>query len=254
MAGFGFYKNKVESGQKVRYWFQEHHANLAVVAHPEGGVILDFDQIEVYYQFCNMWPKLAKSYTESTPRTGRHLFLRTTVPIPPGLVLVPGIEVLQECLVYPSKVEGLYYRVVVAGEILRGNVLEALQPFLLGGRDKLPLPPNVIAVGRPVAKKGYKNGNRGFIAALKARWPILDYMRYFEPKLLLTGRGRWLSGLCPWHDDHTPSLWVDVERNTWGCHTCQIGGDILDWHKRRMGNNITDALCDLARYKVEVRG
>jgi Bifunctional DNA primase/polymerase, N-terminal/CHC2 zinc finger len=254
VAGFGLYKDKIETGDKMRFWFQEHHqVNLAVVARADGGVILDFDDIEVYFQFCKRWPELAASYTESTPRSGRHLFLRTSEPIRPGLVLLPGIEVKQIVLVYPSKVGGQFYRVVVPGEILSGNVQEALQPFLVQDGDKAPAPSTVCSMGAPVVKMGHKKDTPRYIEDLKSRWPILDYLHYFEPNLLLTGRGRWLSGRCPWHDDHAPSLWVDVERNIWGCHACHIGGDILDWHKRRMeSNNIGQAVRDLARYRVEM--
>jgi hypothetical protein len=251
VAGYGIYQNKVE-GEKISFWFQERGVNLAVVARPDGGVILDFDDIEVYFQFCNKWPKLAKSYTESTPRTGRHLFLRTTIPIPPGLVLVPGIEVKQLCLVSPSKVGGKSYRIIQYGDVLHVNVLEALQPFLAGGGDKELVSPKITLVGRPVGKSGYIMHNRGFVAELKARWPIVDYLRYFEPNLFLTGRGRWLSGRCPWHDDHIPSLWIDSKRNAWGCHACKAHGDILNWHALRLGENITNTIRDLARYKVEV--
>ena len=106
-----------------------------------------------------------------------------------------------------------------------------------------------------MVKLGHKKDHPRYIRELKAGWPILVYLAYFEPDLLLTGGGRWLSGLCPWHEDHNPSLWVDVERDTWGCHTCHVGGDILDWHKRRMdSNNIGQAVRDLASYAVEVEG
>jgi hypothetical protein len=221
---------------------------------PDGGVILDFDKPEVYELFCKRWPELAASYTESTPRGGKHIFLRTSENIPRGLVLVPGIEVKQIVLVYPSKIGGKGYSVAVPGEVLRGNVLEALQPFLVPG-GKYPPSPVAPVLGHPGGKLGHQNGESGFLAELKQRWPILAYLQYFEPKLLLTGRGgRWYSGRCPWHEDHKPSLWIDAERGLWGCHGCGARGDIINWHARRL--NTTDfgkAIRDLAEYQLEVR-
>jgi len=252
VATYGIYLNKADSGVKVNFWFQERGVNLAVVPPWDEGVILDFDDIEVYKQFCGVWPDLASSYTESTPRGGRHIFLRTSVPIPRGLVLRPGIEVKQIALVYPSKVEGRYYQIEVPGEILTFNVHEALQPFIDTEGNKLPVSPRAHIMGRPVVNYWHKKEYPGFITDLKARWPILDYLSYFEPKLVLTGHGRWLVGRCPWHDDQHPSLWVDCERNLWGCHGCGAHGDILNWHARHLEKGMSTAVRDLARYQVEV--
>ena len=30
---------------------------------------------------------------------------------------------------------------------------------------------------------------------------------------------------CPFHDDHDPSFQVDLNRKTWRCWVCAIGGD-----------------------------
>ena len=37
------------------------------------------------------------------------------------------------------------------------------------------------------------------------------------------------SGLCPFHDDHAPSLVVSPEKNLWHClGACQTGGSVID--------------------------
>ncbi len=39
-----------------------------------------------------------------------------------------------------------------------------------------------------------------------------------------------LKFVCIWHDDHNPSLWVNVEEQRWGCHAgCYSSGDVLDF-------------------------
>ena len=39
-----------------------------------------------------------------------------------------------------------------------------------------------------------------------------------------------LLGLCPFHDDHEPSLVISPEKNLWHClGACQAGGSVIDW-------------------------
>ena len=46
----------------------------------------------------------------------------------------------------------------------------------------------------------------------------------------LTGHGDNLIGLCPLHDDHTPSLVVSPAKGVWHClGACQTGGSVIDW-------------------------
>src|ERR1051326_9435241 len=43
----------------------------------------------------------------------------------------------------------------------------------------------------------------------------------------LTQRGKQLVGLCPFHDDHEPSLVVDAKKQLWNClGACREGGDV----------------------------
>ena len=255
VPGFGLHLDRADAGGAIEFWFRGRASNLAVVT-PENGVILDFDLIEVYEKFARNSPDLAESYTESTPRGGRHVFLISDPPIPSGLNLLPGIEVKHISLVYPSTIGRIPYLVHKTGGILRGNVLRALEAFISGG-GSLAIPPRPAPVlGLPGGKYGGKNGthaNRGIIADLKARWPIVAYLRYFEPKLHLFGRGRWLAGRCPWHPDNNPSLWVDSERDLWGCQACAAHGDILNWHALRLGTlDMAAAVRDLKRYELEI--
>ena len=235
IPGFGLYLEKVRTGRVVEFWWRERNANLAVVA-PRDALILDFDRAEVYDRFVGSWPELAASYTESTPRGGKHVFLRTIQPIPLGTVLEPGIEVKHVVLVYPSVVAGIPYQVAVPGEILTGDLLESLKPFMSIRVDRSPDPAAAGRLEAPVGDSRQNNHDRGIIAEVKAKWPILQYLHHFEPKLYLHGRAQFLTGRCPWHNDTHPSLWVNTKNNTWGCHACGAHGDILNWHSRRLGN------------------
>ena len=46
----------------------------------------------------------------------------------------------------------------------------------------------------------------------------------------LKGSGDNLLGLCPFHDDKSPSLSVNPTKNVWKCHgACDKGGSVIDW-------------------------
>ncbi|MBM3358465.1 MAG: hypothetical protein FJY54_12150, partial [Betaproteobacteria bacterium] len=75
-----------------------------------------------------------------------------------------------------------------------------------------------------------------------ARLP--DPVGYFEQRegLRLIGRGPWRSALCPFHDDHNPSLRVNVETGAFRCMACGArGGDVLAYHRARYGLSFTQA-------------
>ncbi len=51
--------------------------------------------------------------------------------------------------------------------------------------------------------------------------------------IVLTRHGADLLGLCPFHDDHEPSLVVSPKKNLWHClGACQSGGSVIDWVMR----------------------
>ena len=72
-------------------------------------------------------------------------------------------------------------------------------------------------------------------------------LAYFLGKgLRLIGHGLWKSALCPFHDDHDPSLRVNVETGAFRCMACGArGGDVLDFHRQRYGLSFTQAARDL---------
>lgn len=41
--------------------------------------------------------------------------------------------------------------------------------------------------------------------------------------------GRYYKGLCPFHQEKTPSFYVDREKGLWHCYGCQKGGDIFSF-------------------------
>lgn len=51
---------------------------------------------------------------------------------------------------------------------------------------------------------------------------------------------------CPFHEDKSPSMSVDLQRQLWHCFACDIGGTVIDMHMRITNCSVKDALRQLA--------
>lgn len=61
--------------------------------------------------------------------------------------------------------------------------------------------------------------------------------------LTLKRHGADLIGLCPFHDDHEPSLVISPEKNLWHClGACQTGGTVIDWVMKAEGVSFRHAV------------
>ncbi len=59
----------------------------------------------------------------------------------------------------------------------------------------------------------------------------------------LSRSGDNLLGLCPFHDDHEPSLVITPSKNLWHClGACQTGGSVIDWVMRAEGASFRHAV------------
>ncbi len=59
----------------------------------------------------------------------------------------------------------------------------------------------------------------------------------------LKRHGADLLGLCPFHDDHEPSLVVSPKKNLWHClGACQQGGSVIDWVMKSRGVSFRHAV------------
>jgi DNA primase len=59
----------------------------------------------------------------------------------------------------------------------------------------------------------------------------------------LKRHGKDLLGLCPFHDDRSPSLVVTPESNLWNClGACQQGGDVIKWVMKAQGVSFRHAV------------
>jgi hypothetical protein len=58
--------------------------------------------------------------------------------------------------------------------------------------------------------------------------------------------GKEMCGLCPFHDDHNPSLYVNPAKQVWNCRSCGAAGDVFRFVMLHKGLDFNGALTDLA--------
>ena len=73
---------------------------------------------------------------------------------------------------------------------------------------------------------------------------IVDLVR---ESVSLKQRGREWIGLCPFHDDHSPSMYVVPAKNIFHCFVCGAGGNAIDWMMRLHRATFPEALEQLAQ-------
>src|SRR5215213_11026674 len=63
---------------------------------------------------------------------------------------------------------------------------------------------------------------------------------------------RW-TGLCPFHDERTPSFSVEPQEKLYHCFGCGVGGDVIKFVEEKEGVGFAEAVELLAdRYGVEL--
>ncbi|HYA99860.1 MAG TPA: DNA primase [Ktedonobacteraceae bacterium] len=81
------------------------------------------------------------------------------------------------------------------------------------------------------------------IEAIKAKVDVVEEVGLV---VALRKSGKSLQGLCPFHNERTPSFYVFPESQTWRCFGCNEGGDVFTFVEKQQGLDFRDALHYLA--------
>ena len=74
----------------------------------------------------------------------------------------------------------------------------------------------------------------------------VDITEYVSRRVQLKRAGRYLKGLCPFHQEKTPSFYVYPEQGTYHCYGCGKGGDVFTWLQETEHLEFGEALRQLA--------
>ena len=88
------------------------------------------------------------------------------------------------------------------------------------------------------------------IEAVKERADIVDVV---GEHVVLKKKGRELVGLCPFHDDSSPSMTVSPAKQIYYCFSCGAGGNAIKFLMEHQRSSFSEVILDLARrYQLPV--
>jgi len=73
-----------------------------------------------------------------------------------------------------------------------------------------------------------------------------DIVEIISEHVNLVRKGREMVGLCPFHDDHKPSMYVHPDKQIFKCFACSAGGDVIKFVQMREGLSFMRAVERLA--------
>ncbi|HEY9805768.1 MAG TPA: CHC2 zinc finger domain-containing protein, partial [Candidatus Obscuribacterales bacterium] len=89
------------------------------------------------------------------------------------------------------------------------------------------------------------------IEQVKQRADIVDIV---SEHVVLRKQGKDFVGLCPFHDDKSPSFSVSPSKQFYYCFSCGAGGNSIKFLMELGKNSFSDVVLDLARrYQVNVK-
>jgi hypothetical protein len=246
------FQTRPPTDEELRSWFISDLTNMAVITGWHGLTVLDFDNMEVFDTWVQMFGK-PETYMVKTGR-GVHAYYLLDEPtrtISLGKIDIKGKwgYVLVPPSVHPSgaKYENLYK----PKHIQRAGSITDIVPESMMPREPMDYPPLEIGVDLPSdpwasAANPRVYSGKGKVADVLARHRIEDL---FPDKKRTSANGRYYVARCPFHNDHNPSFWIDTKEQKGGCyaHCIDKTVDVINVYAQLQGLSNEDALNVLAR-------
>jgi hypothetical protein len=257
------YQKILPEQNQLKRWFEGGSLhNYGVVAGWNNLVILDFDSMDRYHEW-QMWSlsqtnqsiKLATelAFQVKTAR-GIHIYLQMNTVFnnshiegldikAHGYVLGPG-SIHPSGVMYTAKDDTVIIPNVGSLEaVLPAEWIDELQhpeePEICG----LPLHTEYESDPFDAASNPLIEGE-DLIKQIRERYKLQDFVH----GCVQTGRG-WFMGICPFHDDNSPSFWIDDRRQIGNCQACHFPKpfDVINLYAAMKQLTTQDAIKQLAR-------
>ena len=244
-------------------WLGSNWLNYGVVAGWNNLVVIDFDLMD-YYLLWKLWGSNHKAINEIINaafkvRTSRgiHVYVTTVAPACNDKRIGIDIQAQRKFVVGPGSTHpsGATYEAI--GE-MTFPIVENIESIL-----PLDLFPRVVSqhvVGTmPIVEMQHNNTQYQYDPFQMAMFgDHLDLISRVKQSVRIenmftdvrktSNDGRWLVTLCPFHDDHKPSFWIDTRRQICGCATCLFKPmDVINLYARQHNISESVAVIELAR-------
>lgn len=224
MMSWERYNTILSTEWQVFNWLASGWNNYGVVTGWRGLTVIDFDD---FYTF-GLWKsymelmKLPMPYTVLSSR-GAHVYISTTggsnqkrrgVDVKfHGYVVGPG-STHPNGTQYVAVNELRLMPVESLETILPEELFPHVAPVTCFNGVAAVITPNTEYQFDPFASAGMD-----LISKVKAKVRIENFFKDAEKTSV---NGKWYSALCPFHDDHNPSLWINTEKQICGCNVCNF--------------------------------
>lgn len=243
------FETELPGEQLLKSWFEPGLSNLALVCGTGRAdlgrlLVLDFDDLDHALEFGHKAGSLYKTYTESTGR-GLHLFYLVDTPITRKFREAESLGTGHLCLASPSvHPSGTVYKTICPNCTQIARVETSTLFSLLSEIKSVEFTRSSPGSSLPVP-----GGSVDTITRIKAFYSIAEFAAELV-ELKPSGRGRYLLGRCPFHEDIHPSFWVDVSKGLWGCFaaSCKAnkGGDVINLYALAKGVTVREAIRRMA--------
>lgn len=253
------YSVSLPSVRDLEKWLWSGWQNYGVVAGWKNLCVIDFDNQEVFDLWHLHYAQTLFRVYETIPymvktARGAHVY----ISCPPGgnNQKRRGVDVkFHGYVVGPGSIHpsGFVYEAINDFHLMEVYSLDTLLPlelFPLVAETKptstIKLPP---LAPRHTEYDAFTSANvsidEDVIAKIKRVLRIEDF---FQDMRKTSADGRWLTTLCPFHNDHNPSMWIDTRRQLCGCQTCGMKPmDVINLYARIHGMADSVAVSELVR-------
>lgn len=262
------YRTQIPTEYQLECWLHSDWQNYGVVCGWRNLVVIDFDAMEQFSMWLD-WFALLNRHTEVYPmpyivRSARGAHVYISCPTLEANEKRRGVDV--KChgyVVGPGSVHpsGTQYAPMTDFRLIDVYSMDTILPVDLFprvvpeascgqiGHIFLPSLSSVDYKSTPTEYDPYQmamfGGAEDLITTVKSRVRIETM---FPGAVKTSADGRWLAALCPFHDDHNPSLWIDTRRQLCGCQTCGMRPmDAINLYSRIHGLSESDAVTAMAK-------
>jgi len=90
-----------------------------------------------------------------------------------------------------------------------------------------------------------KEINEDVLNSIREKADIVDVIQRYIPVIK---KGKNYTAVCPFHDDHTPSLSINLDKQIFKCFVCQTGGNVFGFVKEYEKTSFIEAVRKVAQY------